>query len=54
MFDAEAEEAARAESAKNAKILHRKQIEKRLQGLRAEEYQKIVSNLENQNERLHK
>jgi peptidoglycan hydrolase CwlO-like protein len=40
------------EQSKHTKILHRKQIEKRLQGLKPTEYQKIVSNLTSQNDKL--
>ena len=37
---------------KNSKILQRKQIQKRLQGLKPSEYEKIIANLESQNEKL--
>lgn len=45
-------EERQAQQAKNTKILSRKQIEKRLQGLKAEEYDKIATNLQVQNEKL--
>ena len=41
-----------AQQAQNAKILQRKQIEKRLQGLKTQEYEKIANNLKSQNEKL--
>lgn len=37
---------------KNSRILNRKQIEKRLQNLKPEEYDKICNNLASQNRRL--
>ena len=41
-----------SQPSKPSKIMQRKQIEKRLQGLKPTEYEKIVANLTTQNEKL--